>query len=229
MNFNNPKLRDMLASEYALGTLHGPARRRFERLLRDDADLRRTVQDWEERLMPLTQAIAPAVPSKRVWRNIETRIGKRRDTASFWQNLTFWRALGIASTSLAFGLLVYFGMAPKEEAAPSYVAVLADKQSQPIMVVNFDQRARTLRVSVVNSQSIGADRSFELWSLPKGGAPRSLGLIPESGKAVMTLAIEPARSLPGVPALAVSLEPKGGSPTGAPTGPVLFTGPLLRL
>jgi anti-sigma-K factor RskA len=35
--------------------------------------------------------------------------------------------------------------------------------------------------------------------------------------------------LTNIPALAISLEPKGGSPTGQPTGPILFTGPVIRL
>jgi anti-sigma-K factor RskA len=227
MNYRDPKLRDMLASEYALGTLHGPARRRFERLMREDADLRRTVGEWQQRLVPLTQAVAPVVPPKRVWHNIERRLGHGA-TRGFWNDVGFWRALGMLSSSLAVALLLYLGFAPAPE-APRYVAVLATDKAQPVLVVNFSERGGALKVSFVAAQSIDADRDFELWSLPKGGAPQSLGLIPASGEAVLKLAAERAGSLPAVPALAVSLEPKGGSPTGAPTGPVLFTGPLVKL
>ena len=37
------------------------------------------------------------------------------------------------------------------------------------------------------------------------------------------------RTLQSIPALAISLEPAGGSPTGLPTGPVLYSGPVQRL
>ncbi len=229
MRYTDPKLRDMLASEYALGTLHGPARRRFERILRMDADLRRQVAEWEERLAPLAQATPAVMPPARVWKGIERRIRKAPTTSGFWQNLAFWRALGAFSTAMAAALLLYVGLAPQPTAGPSYVAVLADSKAQPVMVVNFEGKANQLKVRVLNAQAIGADRSLELWSLPAGGAPQSLGLVPDSGEAQLTVARARSEGLPGVPALAVSLEPKGGSPTGAPTGPVLFSGPLLRL
>ena len=83
MNYRNPQLRDRLASEYALGTLHGRARKRFERLLRNDADLRRNVIQWQERLTPMAQAVAPVNPRKRVWRNIEKRFKHREPEPAY--------------------------------------------------------------------------------------------------------------------------------------------------
>ncbi|HEX7440087.1 MAG TPA: anti-sigma factor, partial [Caldimonas sp.] len=65
-------------------------------------------------------------------------------------------------------------------------------------------------------------RALELWALPAAGAPRSLGLISAQGASV----VQRSRVLKDTVALAVSLEPAGGSPTGAPTGPVLFVGRL---
>jgi anti-sigma-K factor RskA len=68
-----------------------------------------------------------------------------------------------------------------------------------------------------------ANRSLELWSLPPQGAPRSLGLI-AADKATV---VQRGKVLDGTAAFAVSLEPAGGSPTGAPTGPVLYVGKLV--
>jgi anti-sigma-K factor RskA len=229
MNYRNPKLRDMLASEYALGTLQGRARKRFERLMRDDADLRRTVMEWHERLAPMAQAIAPVSPPQRVWRKIEQQIHKSEPRTSLLQSLNFWRGLAMVTSSFAFGLLLFFGIAPQREAAPSYVAVLSDSKNQPALTVRYIEGERALDVKIVQASAIADDRTLELWTLPKGAAPRSLGLLPSSGRIQVKLATDQAGSMPTVPALAVSLEPKGGSPTGAPTGPVLYSGPLLRL
>lgn len=229
MNYRNPKLRDMLASEYALGTLHGRARQRFERLMRDDAALRRTVAEWDERLAPMAQAVAPVNPARRVWRKIEQRIHKSEPRTSVFQSLNFWRGLAMVTSSFAFGLLLFFGIAPQRETAPSYVAVLSDSKNQPVLTVRYVEGERALEVKIVQASTIADDRSLELWTLPNGGAPRSLGLILGSGRIQVKLAKDQADTMPNIPALAVSLEPKAGSPTGAPTGPVLYTGPLLRL
>jgi anti-sigma-K factor RskA len=229
MNYRDPKLRDMLASEYALGTLRGLARKRFERLMRDDADLRRNVLEWDERLAPMAQAVAPVTPARHVWRKIEQRIHESAPRTSLFQSLSFWRGLAMATTSFAFALLLFFGVAPQREPATSYVAVLSDSKNQPVFTLSYIEGQRALSVAIVQTSSVAADRSLELWTLPKGGAPQSLGLLPSSGRIQVKLATDQARALPGIPAFAVSLEPKGGSPTGAPTGPVLYSGPLLRL
>jgi anti-sigma-K factor RskA len=107
--------------------------------------------------------------------------------------------------------------------------VLSDSKHQPVMTVKFIEGGRALDVNIVQASAIADDRSLELWTLPKGGAPRSLGLLPSAGRIQVKLARDQAGTIAGIPAMAVSLEPKGGSPTGAPTGPVLYSGPLLRL
>lgn len=229
MNYRNPKLRDLLASEYALGTLQGLARKRFERLLRDDADLRRTVLEWQERFAPMAQAVAPVIPPKHVWRKIEQRIQHSQPKTSIFDSLNFWRGLAMAASSFAFGLLLFFGIAPQRDAAPTYVAVLADAKQQPMMMVRYTQGKREVEVKMMQAMDVAADRSLELWTLPKGAAPQSLGLVPASGTIKLKLADQGASTMPNIPALAISLEPKGGSPTGAPTGPVLYSGPLLKI
>ena len=97
------------------------------------------------------------------------------------------------------------------------------------MIASVDRTGRTLRVKALVSVEVAADRALELWALPQGGNPRSLGLISPSGVAQIALAGTAETTLAQVPALAVSLEPRGGSPTGLPTGPVLYSGPIQRL
>lgn len=240
MNYDSPKLRDMLAAEYALGTLHGRARRRFERLLARDETLRQLVEQWQQRLAPLDYVVPAQQPPERVWLAIARRIAAPRPTAAgerprtraaggFWNNLGFWRALGVGASAVAAALLIYLSVVPVAPPEPSYVAVLLDQQAQPAVAINYRADSRQIAVSVVAVQTLGAEQSFELWALPKGAAPRSLGLIPASGKVVLNLAGDARVALEEVPAFAVSLEPKGGSPTGAPTGPVLYSGARVRL
>jgi len=107
--------------------------------------------------------------------------------------------------------------------------VLSDPKSQkPVLVVSAGVKSDQLWIKTLDPAIHVADKSLELWALPAGAAPKSLGLIAESDKAALKLVAAADQSLGDIPALAVSLEPKGGSTTGAPTGPVLFTGPCIK-
>ena len=243
MNYDKPKLRDMLAAEYALGTLHGAARRRFERLLARDATLRGAVEQWQQRLAPLDYVVPAVQPPARVWLAIARRIApavatapataapsRPRDsvpTPGWWNSLGFWRTLGLSASALAAALLIYLRAVPTLEPVQSYVAVLIDAKARPAVAVNYNQSSREIVVRVVEAQTLTPDQALELWALPQSGAPRSLGLIPASGR--VSLTPQASVSLADVPAFAVSLEPKGGSPTGAPTGPVLYSGASVKL
>lgn len=108
---------------------------------------------------------------------------------------------------------------------PKVLAVLSDKGATPVMLVTVDKVAGGLVLQRLTAFKEADDRSLQLWALPQGGRPRSLGVLnPEQ---VMRVAASLA-DLQSVPAIAISLEPKGGVPSeGGPTGPVLFSGPLI--
>jgi anti-sigma-K factor RskA len=233
---HDDRLREKLASEYVIGTLRGGARRRFETWLHDEPILRRSVAEWQDRLHPMAE-FAPAVqPPPQVWQAIERRLDLGRTPARlpFWrglqENLRFWRGLGIASTALATILVTVLLIRQPETAVPnaSYVAMLADANAQPVAVITGDMRHRRLTVKLVAQQNVAADKSLELWAVPKQGAPRSLGLIAGNGSVTLPL---PENATPeSIPILAISLEPKGGSPNpNGPTGPVLYKGAWLQV
>ncbi len=242
----NPDLQQRLAAEFALGTLRGRARQRFRRFMAEDAALAVAVQDWELRLAPMAAAVAPVEPPARVWQAIAERIGGApARSGGLWASLAFWRNLGIAASGMAAGLLAAIVIAPQtpspapapvvirlpsNEMAATYLAVLSDPKTQkPMLVVSAGRSAQELWVKTLDPAIHVPDRSLELWALPPGKAPKSLGVVAPSEKmTALKLVAAADLAFADVPALAVSLEPRGGSPTGAPTGPVLYTGPFLK-
>lgn len=230
---HNETLREKLASEYVLGTLKGGARRRFEAWLKNDAALRRAVAEWQDRLHPLAEFAPAAQPSQQVWRAVEKRLGLNRRRA-FWlglrEDLSFWRGLGMTSTAIAFILISVLLTKQPEQAgmAANYVATLTDDKSQAIAVVTGDVKRHQLVVRILSQQTIAADKSLELWAVPKAGNPRSLGLVADNG--IITLRLPENATPESIPLLAVSLEPKGGSPNpNGPTGPILFKGAWVQI
>jgi anti-sigma-K factor RskA len=221
--------REILAGEYVLGTLRGAARRRFEHWLVDDANLRRLVRDWQERLQPLAEGVVPVRPPARVWKAIERRVW-RRQRKGLWDYLPLWRAIGLTSAMAALSLALVIGLKPPPTPAPrqDYLAVVSDQKSQPAWLVEADLGAQVLRVRSLQSQALPPGKAFELWMLPSGGqAPQSLGLLSPTGELRLQLTPAKLAVLTRSQGLAVSLEPAGGSPTGAPTGPVLYQGALI--
>jgi len=112
------------------------------------------------------------------------------------------------------------------QARIEYVAVLQDDKQAGSVLVTFDPAKRALTLKRVGDYREGDDKSLELWALPPGQAPKSLGLLGAGAVARLTAAEgEVAPS----PVLAITLEPKGGAPAGGgPTGPIVFKGALLK-
>jgi anti-sigma-K factor RskA len=235
---HNEPLVEKLAAEYVLGTLKGGARRRFEKLLPEHAILRRAVAEWQDRLHPIAEFSGDTQPSPRVWQAITRRLQLKteNDTSrrSFWlglrEDLGFWRGLGLVSTTLATILLTVLLGRQADPVAPaaSYVATLANDKAQAVALVTGDSKRKLLTVRLVNPQAVAADKSLELWAVPKDGPPRSLGLLAADGSITLPL---PENATPQtIPLLAVTLEPRGGSPNpNGPTGPIVFKGAWLQI
>jgi anti-sigma-K factor RskA len=234
---NNEPLRDKLSAEYVLGTLIGGARRRFEQWMKDDAALRRTVSEWQDRLNPMAEFAPSVQPSPKVWQSLMRRLSlqnsvkRKRD---FWiglrEDISFWRGLGMTSTIVTLVLVSVLMTRPVETTAPvmSFVAVLADNNAQSIAIATGDANTHQMTLKLVKPQTVAADRSLELWAITKDGKVHSLGLIDASGtvSATMTANIAPTSA----PILAVTLEPKGGSGNpNAATGPIVFKGEWVKV
>lgn len=216
---------NLLAGEYVLGTLDAETMREVEAALASNTKLRQAVAFWDESLHPLTSAAAPASPPPELWSRIDQRLGPQRAGSSGpWRSLGFWRSATAVSAALAASLALYIAVRPVPE-PPSFVAILRAPQQERAAWVATGNRGRLL-VHTVAASTAPNDRAFELWAIAPGTTtPRSLGLIPADGR--FELGTLPAALRDGG-TLAISIEPKTGSPTGLPTGPVVFTGELVR-
>ena len=231
----SPQLADRLAAAYALGTLRGGARRRFEALARQSPALRAMALVWQERLSAMTELQSQESPSPNVWKRIQIALrneeaaraaAARKPRGAF--GFGFWRGAALAGSFaavLAFTLAGYLGAQltqVRDTPEIRYVAMLHDDRAAPAMLVTFDARNRTLTFKRLGDFREQPDRSLQLWALAPGAAPKPMGVL-EGGTVMHMPASE--GELRQVPALAISLEPKGGAPAGSgPTGPVLFKG-----
>ena len=229
MRHDQPQLIDALASEYVLGTLRGAARRRFERWRLEDRHIASRVQTWEGRLIPLALGMSPLTPAPQVWQQIEARIGRAATARPMASRRRLLRALaaGVVVCALAAG--GYFAWWQGAPVPMQTVATIGGAQGASVWSIELDVHGARLRAVALAGAVARPGHSFELWALPRGaGAPVSLGLLPDAGRLDRTLSAAQQAALASAGKVAVSLEPPGGSPTGAPTGPVLYVAPLKK-
>jgi anti-sigma-K factor RskA len=220
-----------LAAEYALGTLRGRARARFEAIARADAEVDAIRREWEAAFAPLAERLPAIEPPGRVWKRIEERIEEpRARTGGAWTSLAFWRGFGLVAGGLATVLLAAFlnlQTSPKPGGEPAMLAVLSSPApaNEARMVVTFTAPDVVHIRNYRPWPSVEKEgKGLELWVLPKEGDPRSLGMVPNvSGETTLKVRIDDAR-LANANGLALSAEPRGGSPTKQPTGRVLCSG-----
>ena len=218
-----PEDREARIAEYVLGTLAGEERTAFEAELARDEALRRAVAAWSERLQPLADSVAPVAPPLALRDRVLARIGEARAERPF--SIVRWLAWTLGASALAAAVAVaavlFFTPQPPELGGYAMLRVPSDNMS--VVVFQID-KARSQVVMLAQTPSAGADKDYELWVLPRGKSPVSLGVLKAEERIERPIdAMRASLIQPGT-TLAVSLEPAGGSPSGAPTGPVLYTG-----
>jgi anti-sigma-K factor RskA len=209
MKHDQPELIDALAAEYVLGTLQGAARRRFERWRAESWHIDRRVETWDGRLIALAMGLTPLAPAPAVWQGIEEKIrlleASRPAVERIRRPRVALRALAAALVLCAIvgGGFVAWRMTESLSLQP--VATIKGAQGPVVWSIELDVRHQRLRAVAL-----------------AGAAPVSLGILPDAGQLERTLSQRQWSALAQAGKVAVSLEPLGGSPTGAPTGPVLY-------
>ena len=231
LRLTDPEDREMFAAEYVLGTLDARVARAVEDAMAGDVVLADAVAAWVRRLEPLTLLTTPQAPPPEVWRRIETLLEPSRARAARARWIPWlWRGWAIGA-SLAAAVFAGLAFVPRAE-PPRYMTVLVNDRTAPAWVAQADRSGRitlaAVRPAFGEAQPPAPEgRVMQLWGLRPGDAgPTSLGLLPRTPGQVSI----PAPALRPVPnmLIEISLEPEGGSPTGRPTGPILFYGRLIE-
>ena len=234
-------------AEYVLGVLDAEQRHEVEQQLLRDPELAATVEAWQERLAPLAEEIAAAEPAAYVWPRILAELGLGGSLLSrpasepspqggLWNNLRLWHWIGIGASAVAAACLVLLITLPRPAPTPAprpapvattyMVANLQRDSGVAGWTATVDVTHRRMILVPATPQAIASDRSTQLWLIPPGKKPISLGVFTPDKTNSLQIPAALARQLSTKALLAISVEPKGGSPTGQPTGPVIAKGTI---
>jgi anti-sigma-K factor RskA len=242
MNYLLPERLERLAREYALGTLAGPARRRFERVLRNAPAAARAVGAWQERLSGLAGAVPAMQPRESVWRSLDQRLfalprAAPRGPLQWLQGVLSVRALGgvLAGALLCVALLRFqpglIGLEPQSDALPqSYVGLLTDSAGRPTVLASSKRHGTVMTVKLLQPVAIPTGSVAQLWALPKdGSAAFPVGVVPGSGSVTVALAGTSEKLFFNVSRLAVSIEAAPAKAGDKPSGDFLLSGHCVKL
>lgn len=243
-----PPRADLLAGEYVLGVLDAQARASAEARIARDPGFARLVAEWDIRLAPWFAEFPTAEVPAHVWPRIRTALGWTPVAAKpegLWHSTGFWRGAAALAAVVAI-VAVLAGRMPVEDTRESPVVVaptpappvpvpvaealpvttLAHADGAPAWLASVDVAQGRVLVVPVPAELDSEGRVAELWLIPEGGAPASLGLLPHDRTRAVEVPAALQAALVAGATLAVSLEPPGGSPGNAPTGPVVASGTL---
>jgi anti-sigma-K factor RskA len=170
-------------------------------------------------------------PPAALGRRIETQLFGRRPSAlaRLWGSAGLWRAVAAAAVLAAVYLGTLAPPAPAPEGEARLISALASSAGSDVsLLAALEPQAAVLNINRTSGEA-PSGRSLELWAIPEGEAPLSLGVLPDAPRARIPLTRELAARIGPGTTLAISDEPAGGSPTGAPTGAVLAAGPVSEL
>ena len=225
-----------LAGEYVLGTLPLAERAQVEQRLTNDAALRAAVDNWEQRLLPLTALAPPAEPSPQLWPRIASTLFTPKAVKqaggwhAWWNSLAFWRILAGGGLATAAALAVTVTMQLQAPGGPGYLVVLVAPQDKaPGWIVQASNKnSRDLSLIPLGPTSVPQQKSLQFWTKGKDwGAPVSLGLV-QPGQ-TLKLKLDKLPPMQAEQLFEITLEPQAGSPTGRPTGPILYIGRAVKV
>lgn len=222
--------RQVLIAEYVLGLL-GPAEHaRVERLIAETPALAAERDFWASRLSSLDEGFAEVPAPERVLPALERRLFGGAAQVSWWDNLVLWRGLTAGALAIAVIAVGFSVMQPSPDVntlTTQLVAALEEEGSDVRFLALYDGTG-AVRLTAL-SGSVSPDRDLELWAIQGGGAPISMGVIPVNARSIVDLSDQVQQGWGEGSVLAITLEPKGGSPSGDPTGPVVAKGEVHRI
>jgi anti-sigma-K factor RskA len=228
---------EALAAEHALGVLTTAERRTAEWRMAWDPSFAAAVRAWRERLEPLADDLEPVAPPERVWAAVLRALPANDNVAL--RSVRFWRTATAASLTLAaasVALAVFTATRPPIVIRPQPGQLLNASLTSPaggpvpLFVAAYDPVRKALIVTSLVQPGADPAHVHELWVIPADGKARPLGFIEPGKTKAMPM---PQRLLPSLAAgsaIAVSVEPPGGSPkVDAPSGPIAAVGKLAKI
>ena len=226
-------------AEYVLGVLDADTRAEVAREAMVSDEAATAVALWQRRLLPLADTIADVAPAPYVWARIHDELQldapERSATPApkgVWNSLPFWHWLGLGATAVAVALLVVVNLPPRapapiEAPAGGYLAATIQQDNGSTgWVATMDPQHGRMVVVPGTPVAFASGKAPELWLIPAGGKPISVGMIALDKPTTITLDATLLAKLGTTALLAVSVEPPGGSPTGQPTGAVIAKGAI---
>ena len=242
---NNPPedgSEDLRYAEYVLGVLDAGARAAVEREIATDPRAAAEVEQWQQHLLPLAEDVPATAPPDYVWARIQSELGVARTSestpapsvrGSWWNSLSLWRGFAFGATAVAAAFIIAFIVVPRSPVAPTaapavaYMAsTITQDNGQVGWTATMDLQHASIVVVPAKPQAITPGHAPELWLIPAGQKPIAVGMIESDAPTSIALPAALVAKLGPTAALAVSVEPPGGSPTGQPTGPVIGKGAI---
>jgi len=212
---------DILAAEYALGLLDPTEMGLVTARVAEDAAFRARVDWWRDQLCPLVTE-AETSPSADVWRRIDRALPQNDNNR---RSLQRWRATAISAMAVAASLVAVVILKPLPVTPQPHV-MLATLQGTGGATATVAYEATSGQLTILPGTIDTKGHDAELWIIPSDGTPRSLGVVDVNHPTHPSVPTSRRSFIQAGASFAISLEPKGGSPTGLPTGPVVSSGKL---
>ncbi|MEE9446047.1 MAG: anti-sigma factor [Cocleimonas sp.] len=240
--YQNPELFEQLAIEYAVGSLHGRARKRFEVLMDTHFYLQAVVDAYENKFANLVELLPDEKPSDKVWNNIEAHIKESKketkqaatsqlssqpEKSQWWQTSFFKQGFGMAFMALVIAGALFLNPMTGTPVATAYSAVLESGANEAMAVTKINQAEMKLSIDIMKPMKIDDSMELTLWCHPKGGGmPMKMGTISKTGKTDIKISKKEWQNMKDVGMLAVSVEHKGENLLKKPSGKIILTGQL---
>jgi anti-sigma-K factor RskA len=220
----------LLVAEYVLGLLPDAEREALRARLRAEPLLRNDLNFWRSRLASLDVEFAETTAPAGVWPRIERRLFTGQQKTGWWNSLALWRSVAAGAFAVAAIAIAINVTTPRPDPrafAAELVAALHAEGSNVSFVALYSNTGE-LRITPLSGDQ-PTDKDYELWAIEDGQAANSMGVIAANARNDVKIAPDILVDFGEGTTLAVTLEAKGGSPTGVAQGPIVALGKATQI
>jgi anti-sigma-K factor RskA len=221
----------LLVAEYALGVLPAAEYESVRNRLKAEPALRSDLNFWRIRLSSLDGEFAETTAPAGVWPRIEQRLFTGQAKPGFWNSLALWRSVAagaFAVAAIAVALNVTTPRPDPKAFAAELVAALHAEGSNVSFVALYNSSSGELRLTPLSGDQ-PSDKDYELWAIEGDGPAKSMGVIAANARNDVKIGQDILVDFGEGTTLAVTLEAKGGSPTGQAQGPIVALGKATQI